>query len=138
MAIKSKPWPVRQEHHKHMKQRQIQNRAKCLSSNAEQWMWEYLKNTAHKWTRQAQWGFRLFDFWCAEIGVAVEVDGPEHIHLLDKENDAELHKRSGIVVLRVRNFNEQDADRVLSLISEEVRWNYRRIMLGIKPIKSKD
>ena len=38
-------------------------------------MAEKLAATGHRWSRQAIWGKRIFDFWCATLGIAVEVDG---------------------------------------------------------------
>ncbi len=51
---------------------------------AEVWAHPFLKQTRLKWTRQSVWGYRIFDFWCHEKGIAVEIDGLTH----DKDYDA--------------------------------------------------
>ncbi len=52
---------------------------------------------------------RIFDFFCSELGVVVEVDGPEHNEDWDTFRDEGTFRSSSIVVLRVRNRNEEDA-----------------------------
>lgn len=94
-------------------------------------MGAHLKKTKLKWTRQAYWGFRLFDFWCHRLGVAVEVDGPEHIRERDEERDQYNFHRSGIIVIRVRNFSEPDAAACLREISKTGPWAERRAAMDI-------
>ena len=129
-----RPWPVREEHHKHMKQRQQQNRAKCMNSKAENWMAGKLLETGMKWTRQAQWGFRLFDFWNVTRGIAVEVDGREHRAAEDEKQDAVDFEKSGIVVIRVQNFDEEQAQNAIVQITSSGSWNERRARLGLKSV----
>lgn len=97
-------------------------------------MLEHLKTTGYKWKRQRQWGYRLFDFWNTKIGIAVEVDGLTHDKNYDAIRDEYNYKTSGILVLRVRNFNEDDASKVLAQIADSCTWNERRAQLGLKPI----
>lgn len=94
-----------------------------------------LKTTGLKWTRQAQWGFRLFDFWCSWIGVAVEVDGATHDAEIDAERDLLDWNRSAIVVVRVLNWNEDDAKAALIAIGQYPSWNIRRAQMGKAPVK---
>ena len=89
-----------------------------------------LVSTGKKWTRQAMWGCRLFDFWCHEIGCAVEVDGPEHNAKFDAARDQYNYLRSAIVVLRVRNFDEASADDALRQIESMAPWRERRAQVG--------
>lgn len=126
--------PTNAAQHAHMRRMQALNKASCLSSSAESWMLHILSRSGLKWSRQAQWGYRLFDFWCHPIGIAVEVDGPEHRVSWDLLRDEYNYRRSGIVVLRVRNFNEEDAAEALSKINSSVSWNLRRSELGLKLI----
>lgn len=90
-----------------------------------------LKTTGRKWTSSATWGYRIFDWWCHELGIAVEVDGPEHNKDYDAYRDEYNFRRSGIIVLRVRNRNEDDALRALSQIAVSDSWTDRRIKMGI-------
>lgn len=128
--------PSKKEHHAHMKMRQRQNLANCKKSSAEQWMLAKLEQTGHRWRRQAQWGWRLFDFWNHKLGVAVEVDGPEHDKVLDEERDRNNWETSRILVVRVRNFNEDDAANALEEIANAGTWNDRRVAAGLKPIRT--
>lgn len=124
-------WPTTQEKAQYMKERQIQNRINCVKNRNENWMKAKLAGTGFKWTRQAQWGYRLFDFWCHELGIAIEVDGPEHNKHVDNYRDEYNFRRSGIIVLHVRNNNDGDADEALAFISKSDKWSDRRNALGL-------
>ena len=114
-----------------MRSRQEQN-VRCTASNPnENWLEERLSTTGYKWTRQACWGYRIFDFWCHELGIAVESDGPEHDKQYDAYRDEYNMRRSGILVLRVRNRNEEDVKNALSVIAAAERWKARRERLGL-------
>lgn len=119
----------------YMSMRQAQNKMKAKNNPNEQWMAEHLAKTGLKWTPQARWGFRIFDFWCSKLGIAVEVDGVEHDALWDVVRDEANYAVSGILVLRVRNRNEEDAARVLAEIATSESWNDRRAKVGKKPIR---
>jgi very-short-patch-repair endonuclease len=128
--------PVDKEASAHMRMRQAQNRAKCKDNEAEQWMYQKLKTTGFKWNRQTLWMSRVLDFWCHELGCAVEVDGRDH----DKDEDAAKDKyflvRSGIVTIRVRNFNEEDAEKALNRIAKMRTWGERRDAIGVEHIRA--
>ena len=55
-------WPINAEQHAYMKGRQEQNVEQSRRNPNELWMFERLQRTGYKWRRQAQWGYRLFDF----------------------------------------------------------------------------
>lgn len=128
-------WPTAAEQHAYMKMRQDQNLAICWKNSNEAWMAEKLEKTGWTWKRQAQWGYRLFDFWNFALGIAVEVDGLSHNKSYDAVRDAYNLQRSGILVLRVRNRNEEDARRALTEIEKACLWNERRVGLGLKPVR---
>ena len=129
-------WPTRKEHHKYMRARQSQNMSRALTNANENWMRDILEKTGHKWTRQAQWGFRLFDFWNHSLGIAVEVDGLEHNKSYDSSRDEYNYQTSGIVVLRVGNLNRDDADKAVAYITSSCTWNERRSELGLPFIRT--
>lgn len=107
---------------------QIKNRGACKYNENENWMRDILiAQTQYKWTRQARWGYRLFDFWCHELGCAVEVDGPEHNKGYDQFRDYYNYVRSGIIVIRVKNKNEEDAAEAIAYIKTLGSWEERRI-----------
>ncbi len=116
----------------YMADNQSKNKARAAGNKNELWMANHLKTTGVKWTPQARWGFRIFDFWCAKLGIAVEVDGPEHDHEWDSRRDAANYAVSGILVLRVKNKCKEDAFAVLEAIATSETWNERRKNLGMK------
>lgn len=107
----------------------------CLYSKAESWAKVRLEETGLKFTRQAQWGYRLFDFWNHHKGIAVEIDGVEHNRKIDIFKDKVDYEVSGIIVFRVNNFNEEEMNNAIEGIGKSVCWNDRRKYLGLKPIK---
>ena len=111
MTTTIKKSPNTKEQHAWLKKKQEEHRAKGMT-RAECWMYKKLvTRTGWNWTFQAIWGWRLFDFWCRDIGVAVEVDGPEHDTEWDSVRDRSNFKKSAIIVLRVPNFDEAAAER---------------------------
>ncbi len=129
-------WVTNKRQSEYMRRRQRQNRARGLTE-AERWVAQALDATGLKWTRQAWWGCRIFDFWNAELGIAVEVDGPEHCRDYDEHRDRYNYVRSGILVLRVPNFDEAALTVALNHIAKgethaERKARIRR-ELGLRP-----
>lgn len=52
--------------------RQKQNRLLCVNNKAENQVKAELDKIGGKWTRQAIWGIRLYDFWNSKKGIAIE------------------------------------------------------------------
>lgn len=129
-------WPVNRKQHAYMKRRQMQNLKQATKNESERWMRGKLMVTGLKWTSQAQWGYRVFDFWNHKKGIAVEVDGQGHDIAWDKFRDEYNYQRSGILVLHVRNGNEEDAKDALQVIAKAETWNERRESVGRPPIKT--
>jgi len=130
-AMKRLRFPTNADQAAYMRGRQEQNRRRTTSNACENWMAAKLKATGKRFSRQTSWGYRVFDFWCAELGVAVEVDGPEHDAAYDQYRDDYNYRRSGILVLRVRNWNEGDAAEALARIAGSMTWKERRDALGL-------
>ncbi len=122
--------PTNKESSDYMYKKQKELRRKGMTP-AEKWMYEKLKQTGERWNCQSIWGWRLYDFWCARLGVAVEVDGAEHNPEREKIRDEYNYATSGIVVLRVKNFSENDALFALEKIKTAGLWKERRITMGI-------
>lgn len=131
--IKPLRWPTNKEQHAYMAERAQQNAIRARSNRAENWMAERLIETGLKWTRQAQWGYRIFDFWCHKIGCAVEVDGSSHDgqRAYDAYRDRYNFLRSGIIVIRVQNFDEDGAKAAISKIRRMQTWRDRKVEMGI-------
>ena len=115
-----------------MNLRQKENIKRSQFNPNELWMKKKLDATRFKFTRQAMWGMRLFDFWCHDLGIAVEVDGPEHNKKYDSYRDEYSFRRSAVVVLRVRNLNELDAEFAISFINQSNGHLERKVEIGIK------
>ena len=123
-------WITQKSTNQMMRVRQRQNLQR--RSKAELWMAQHLKKTRIKWKRQAIWGRRIFDFWSHALGIAIEVDGPEHRKKIDEYRDAYNLHRSGIIIIRVKNFNETDAQIALEKrLTCKEDWESRRKRLGL-------
>jgi very-short-patch-repair endonuclease len=134
--VKPLRFPTKKEESDYMRMRQDQNLARARSLKSENWFFEgYLASLPterrFKFTRQASWGYRLFDFWFHDRGAAVEIDGPEHNAARDAYRDKYNFLRSGIIVLRVRNFNDDDAVRAVENLQRECAWQERRAAMGL-------
>lgn len=114
-----------------MRGRVAENTARSARNPNEQWAAERLSATPYRWKRQAQWGYRIFDFWCAELGVAIEIDGSNHDPDYDAYRDEYNFRRSGVVVLRVRNKNEKDMDSTIAALDRIESWTTRRLNMGL-------
>lgn len=114
-----------------MRMRAEQNKDRSRHNKNEQWAKDILDSTGYKWTPQAQWGYRIFDFWCAKLGVAVEIDGPEHNADYDGYRDEYNFRRSAVVVIRVRNTNDQDMQKAISMLGRIGTWQDRREQMGL-------
>lgn len=122
-------WNTTAEDHEYMAMRQTQNRQR--NSDNENWLAKILHQSTHyNWKRQAIWGKRLYDFWNAKLGVAVEVDGPEHNPNYDAYRDEYNFRRSGIVVLRVPNGDYDRASEVCDWIGNSETWEQRKTLIG--------
>lgn len=128
-------WPTTKVESDYLAKRKRQNVAQSAKSRAETWANNILANTGENWTRQAQWGYRIFDFWNARKGIAVEIDGPEHDAAYDAARDEYNFLRSGILVLHVKNFNETDMQEALEVIKTTKLWSDRRRCMNLKKAK---
>lgn len=102
----------------------------------EQWMARLLAETGHEWTPQQIAGHRIYDFWCRELGVAVEVDGPDHDPDWDHWRDCDDWRYRRVLVLHVRNHDGADAARALREIAVTGRWTDRLAALPPETLPS--
>jgi len=124
-------WVGNSEQSAYMRERQRQNKVLSVKNSAENWAHAHLKTTGLSWQRQALWGCRIFDFWCAEKGCAVEIDGAEHDPTYDLYRDKYNYLRSGLIVLRVRNFNDAEMADTLRAIGKLGKWRARKADMGL-------
>jgi len=121
-----------------MRMRLAQNKERSSKNANELWALEILKTTPYKWTPQAQWGYRIFDFWCAKLGVAIELDGKEHDADYDAYRDEYNYRRSGVVVLRVPNGDRERLDKIVAALPAMGDWKERKARMGIDGNTKKD
>lgn len=106
----------------------LKTRRKTLRNNLglpEIILWSHLKDSqlGKKFRRQHSVGNRVIDFYCPELGLAIELDGATHDNLESQSYDAKrddfLHKL-GIRVLRIQN--KDVLNDIESLIEEIQKW----------------
>lgn len=124
-------WPTNKEQAAYMRLRQGQNVDQSKNNTAENWAAKRLMNPfPGKWFRQYPWGARIFDFFNPKRGVAIEIDGSTHDEDYDAVRDAFVFMRSGIIVLRVPNFDEAALQEAISHIRHLGTWKQRRKNMG--------
>lgn len=122
-------WVVNREQADYMKKLQNEARVLSMSNQGENWADGILRTSCLHWTRKTIWGCRLFDFWNARKGVAIELDGPKPD--AGDEEDRHARERSGIAVFRVKSFDESQLRLVMSKAESLEDWGIRRERLGI-------
>jgi hypothetical protein len=122
-------WPVNHEQSEYMRKLQREARMPGRSHESENWADGILRTGCLKWTRKAIWGCRLFNFWNARKGVAIELDGPKPD--AGDEEDRHARERSGIAVYRVKSFDESQLRSAMSKAECLEDWGIRRDRLGI-------
>lgn len=119
---KMKPgWPTGKEAARHMREMKKKNLGNCV--RAEIWAARLLPKGL---TRQACWGFKIMDFWCAERGVRIEIDGQSHDPLQDYYIDEWFFRRSGILTLRVPNYDLGSLSAARFVLLREATWKARK------------
>jgi very-short-patch-repair endonuclease len=98
------------------------------STPTEKLLWERLRRnniSGVKFRRQHPIGFYIADFYCHELQLVIEIDGPIHNTAQHKEydfnRDAEM-ERMGVQILRFTN-NEvkNQIDKVMNKIRQEIK-----------------
>jgi len=122
-------WPVNREQMEYMKKLQYEARMVSKSNVRDNWADAILGTGTLKWTRKAIWGCRLFDFWNGQKGVAIELDLAKPGS--GEEEDRHARERSGIVVYRVKSFDEGHLRLVMAEAECLEDWQVRREKFGI-------
>lgn len=107
-----------------LRRRQERERIKYANDRDENRVLYALNSTGYSWNRKIIWGHRLYDFWCADLGVVVQIDRPDQNDADEAYWDEYVYRRSGIIVLRVDN--GRDLDNALAVIARAEPWSQRR------------
>lgn len=125
-------WTTNHLQASYMRHRRQQNIELSLRNQNENTAFSIIKKHSNlKWERQKAWGCRLFDFWCGHMGVAIELDGPEHDPEYDAVRDRHNELRSAIAVFRIKN---GDWGRLIEAVQEIHAmpcWKERRSIAGL-------
>jgi very-short-patch-repair endonuclease len=127
------------ESHQYMKLRKSQHLNKFVS--AEEWATLHIKVSGERYSRQAIWQSRLFDFWFSVKGIAIEIDGESHNSFKqsfkDSVTDKHFYELSGIIVVRVKNYNINELNNAISFVKNSCSWKERRKQMGIENSKQR-
>lgn len=126
--------PTEKEQQAKLREYQKINKQKTRHNVSEWWMKGFLndleKETRIRFKEQCLRWNRIFDFWCANLWIAVEVDWWYHNEQRKKENDEKYDRyyylRSGILVIRVRPFHTWDIYECIQRIKKEKPRSVRR------------
>jgi very-short-patch-repair endonuclease len=91
-------------------------------TKAEYFLWEALKTKkffGRHFRRQAPFGRFIFDFYCPEKKLAIELDGESHLSKIEYDSHRQEFVNSfGIKILRFQNLEiDQDISAVLNKIA---------------------
>jgi len=105
----------------------IRNKARELRSNmtgSELILWDHIRkrklNGVH-FRRQHPYGIYILDFYCFEVNLAIEIDGP--IHLDQQEYDMERTKDLESSGMKVIRFTNRDIEERIDWVLEKIKSN---------------
>jgi len=132
--MKKLKFPTTTEERKYINNMQQQNKKMSKENKnenkADRLLKKYLPDV--KFSRQSRWGYRIFDFWSAKYGIAIELDGSEHNPNYDYYRDEYNFRRSGILVLRMKNSHiDKGIKEIADIFFNFKEWKDRRLTLGI-------
>jgi very-short-patch-repair endonuclease len=106
--------------------RDLKDRARYLRNNptnAEQTLWTELKNDklGFDFHRQKPIGYYIFDFYCKELSLVIEIDGA--IHDLDEVKQNDLNKDDYIkgLNLNILRFTNDEVLQNLSVVIKKIK-----------------
>lgn len=106
---------------------ELREHSKYLRKNStlsEILLWKNIKNRTFKvqFHRQVPMLDYIVDFYCHEIGLAIEIDGNSHDHkfFYDARRQGRLEKE-GVIFLRFSDIEvKKDMDNILSMLQHKV------------------
>lgn len=116
--------------HQAARMRENQKKAKPNPVPAEIHAKKIIEEYGIKFSTQAIWQSRIFDFWFSGKGIAIEIDGPSHKEsgqaFKDMVTDKHFYAISGIIVIRVANFDDNSLRKAMETICNSCTWKDRR------------
>ena len=108
--------------------------AKQLRKNMTPWerkLWyEYLRNYPVRFQRQKAIGNYIADFYCAKIGLVIELDGSGHYTAEQAEKDAVRTKELEVMGLTVLRFCNEDVHRNFRGVCEYIDLTVNALSLS--------
>lgn len=104
-----KPWNKKSK--KFLKKAAKRQRKLTHSNPAENWFARKIcKDFPYTFQRQVRYGYRIFDFYNAQLHVAIEIDGKQfhQDQAFDQQRDEAYTHNYGVVIFRVRAFSRDD------------------------------
>ena len=124
-------FPTTKKEHEMLNARKEDLLSRSSFSKAENHALEIIKSYGLNPSRQAIWGYRLYDFWFHDKGIAIEIDGIEHDKVYDEYRDKYNYLRSGILVYRSTNFDSDRIHGVCKSIINDSSWIDRKKIMVI-------
>ncbi len=120
----------------------LKARRQELRNNAtptENLLWAELKNkqTGYKFRRQYSIGNYIVDFYCVELKLCVEIDGPTHNGIEAVEYDAVREKFLESLDITVIRFTNQEVYASPHRVAERIR-GWFPLLTGIMPPTAKE
>jgi len=132
--------PTNKEWNDKMKWYQKEQKEKSKVSKTENWfhrkyVTEFTKRTWIKITRQVRRGTRIFDFWCHEKWIAIEIDWGYHTEKWKEEKDKKYDyynlQKHWVLVIRIDNRDDTGAIDALRKVELSEPWISRKHSMWI-------
>ena len=108
--------------------------AKVLRKNMTPWerkLWyDYLRYYPMRFQRQKSIGSYIVDFYCAKVGLVIELDGGGHYDPKQTEKDEVRTKELEAMNLKVLRFCNLDIDRNFTGVCEQIDLAVKNLSLS--------
>ena len=87
----------------------------------ERHLWyDFLRQLPMSFNRQKVIGCYIVDFYCAEAGLVIELDGSQHYEQAGREQDKERDNCLAALGLRVLRYSNADVNRRFQAVCEDI------------------
>ncbi len=102
------------------------NELKKNPTKAELWAKDRLRKAKINVSFQKVFDRSIFDFFCFEKGIAIEIDGSSHDPVKDELRDNHHFEMHTIKTLRIPNFDDERMNEIINLIRLSDTWDDRK------------